>query len=723
MAFNSQEQSIIKWGLDNGKSKDDVSNAIHKYRSGVQPTQGSSIETQNNPQQTPKPSYLNRVTDAVGTDINNRVERVGNILNRPDSSTLEKGVQTFGQGAGMAANALEKTVTEIPGVKPALNFVNEGIDWLATSNSSPLKHLGDVIGSNKAVQKMVDLYDTDQNFKDSVDAVANTVRLGGDIDSAVQGANFTKGVVDKMLNKTPTPVPPKTGSFEALSEENYGFKPGMRKVFDDALMKGDKTTVSKLLPDVPEAYKAGLAERIKSVVGDQSPVTKGISAESVANIGPKTISTPGSIVKDILPTRERFVNTELTKAFDLTPGDVKNISLSTGNEPGEFLSSNNLIGVNKEATLKKVNDFYRTNYDTVRSEIGKVKATYDPVEIPRYTEALKAIKQKIAETPGLQESNYEIDSLLKKTNPTLSDVQRVKELMDQHFNLYKATGDVGQGVAKEGLANIRKDIKEWIEEEVKDKTGADIKDLNNKVQTARSLSDAIEVRSTRGLTRSNLTTKDLVTFLAAGGAYGSPVTGALTVIAKKIYQSPTFKLRLSKWLDDLGDAKRLKIQQDLDKGILPPELKDIQSSNTESIPSKNQERNAPVQTTDLINKDRMPNSIPKLKVKVNMKSGKADILSSRKGPAPEDALKDFLIQELPKSGGTTRGLNLGAVNEAEEFVQFLQDIKNPTLADMHRGLELLKLQGKDVNPILDLINKPTTYKQFRDDLGRFSSKK
>lgn len=57
----------------------------------------------------------------------------------------------------------------------------------------------------------------------------------------------------------PTPVPPREGSFEQIQEQHYGFKPGMRKVFDDALASGNKSLIQKLLPQVPQAYKDGLS--------------------------------------------------------------------------------------------------------------------------------------------------------------------------------------------------------------------------------------------------------------------------------------------------------------------------------------------------------------------------------------------------------------------------------------------------------------------------------
>jgi hypothetical protein len=533
MAFNTKEQEIIKYGLQSGKSKEEVEKAIANYRLGVNP---QKTETQSQPKEE---SFLG----GLKQDLNTRVERTGEILNRPSQDVqlgnvtipggLIKGTQLFGQGAGLAANAIEKTVEQVPGVKQTLKAFGGGIDWL--SKTPPVKALGDAIGGTQAVQEVTKLYDTDKEFKDTVDAVANIVRLGGDIQLASDAVNFTKNVTNKIVALKNAVKPEGTAGVTPIS--------------------------------------ALAASRVKPVVS--------------------------GIARDVIPTSERLINTEITKALGLTPSDVKNISLSTGNEVGQFIADNNLIRNTLPELTKSVDDFVSTNYKAVRTEIGKVKNTYTQDTVPRYTEALTEIQKQILDVPGLQTANKEVATLLKKKNPTLSDVQRVKELMDEHFNLYKVTGDVKESVAKQGLANMRKEIKEFVETEVKTNTGVDIKPLNNNVQTARSISDAVETRSTKGLTKSTLSVADLGTFIAAS-VVGTPVAGILAIVAKKVYESPTFKLKVSKYLDDISDSRKAQIKADLEKGKTPKEIKELQSLVSEN--SLSIESNIP-------NKQRIKNSI------------------------------------------------------------------------------------------------------------------
>lgn len=496
MAFNAQEQKIIEYGKKNGKTRAEVEQALLNYRAGKTvapaPAQAPSKE----------PGILESLKQSAET----RADKFGEIMARENVSAPMKTVQALGQGAGMAAEVIEKPIMAIPGVKQATEAIGSGLSWV--SQTPWIKAVGEKIGENKTLQEMTALYDTDPEFKDTIDAVGNLVRLGMDVQGAMESGAFAKKVTNKLTEKVTTLEMPK-------------FKGG----------------------DIPPDGGAGVLLK--------------------------------NVKKDIIPSTERFINTEITKALDLTQGDVKNIALSTGNDVGEFVAQKNLIGNNVEETSKKINDFYKQNYETVRSEIGKVKKVYDKNEIPAYQESLGKIKEEISGKIGLQNVEAEIDTLLKKNKMTLSDIQRAKELMDEHFSLYKATGDVKEGVVKEGLVNIRKELKNFIEEKVKKETGTDISELNNNVMTARSIEDAIQERSTRGLTRATISATDLLVFLTGSGV--SLGGGAIALLAKKLYESPSFKLRLVKMLDGMTDAGRAKVKTQLEQGVVPEEIQALGS--------------------------------------------------------------------------------------------------------------------------------------------------
>lgn len=75
----------------------------------------------------------------------------------------------------------------------------------------------------------------------------------------------------KKAVKSIDDVPPK-GTVEQMIESAGDWIPGLRKRFDEALFRGDKETVKRLLPDVPAAYKQKFVKEIDNVVG--APVAK-----------------------------------------------------------------------------------------------------------------------------------------------------------------------------------------------------------------------------------------------------------------------------------------------------------------------------------------------------------------------------------------------------------------------------------------------------------------
>ena len=106
---------------------------------------------------------------------------------------------------------------------------------------------------------------------------------------------------------------------------------------------------------------------------------------------------------------------------------------------------------------------------------------------------------------------------------------------------------------------------------VKKSTGADIKDLNNKTMTSRSIKDAIKTRAPKGITASNISIGDFGTF-GVGSMFGGPLVGAAALVAKKIIESPSAMLRFAKWIDSISDARKLKVIETLQKGEVPKEI-------------------------------------------------------------------------------------------------------------------------------------------------------
>lgn len=576
MKLTQQQTQVI---IDNGKKKGLSTQSIitSLVKNGYEP-EGVNIEAVKQTIQPTQTAVPTKETFLGGlkNDLNTRVDRVTNIQSNPNSTVAEKGLQTFGQGAGLAANAIEKTAEQIPGVKQVFGAIGSGINWLTTT--PVIKAIGSKIGDNKALQEVTTLYDSDQNFKDSVDAVANIVRLGGDVEMAKQAVDFTKNVTNKIMTKINTP------------------------------------------PVEPPPGGGG---------GGAAPIIEKAGATSTAS----------HIYKDVVPSLERISNEQVTKALQLTAGDVKNIESATGNVVGEFMGKNNLIGNNLLETQKLVSDFFDANYKQVRVEIAKVPDLYKVSSVPRYTDSLNQIKKAVDGVSGLEKESVVVDNLLNNAKNggtvTLADVQQVKELLDEHFNLYKVTGDVKEGVTKQGIVVMRKELKNFIEKEVKAKTNTDIKPLNNNVATSKSILKSSEGRATSGITKANLNFGDAATF-GGGSIVGGPIVGLLALLGKKVLESPAMRFRIAKWVDSISDARKVKLEQEVSSGIVPKEVeKIVYSGKTTTITAKNTKNS----------NTAISNTIPQNEVKATKLS------------TPKKKLLDF--KNIPnKQGGF---INLGEI--------------------------------------------------------------
>jgi len=243
------------------------------------------------------PGYAERLTTDVAGDIEKRTDKVGEILSRKDTGVIEKATQVLGQGSGMAANVLEKTVEEIPGVKKAVETVGSGINWLATSKLSPIKYLGDVIGSSKALQEATRLYDTDENFKDTVDAVANIARLGLDIEGVVSGSNFTKNVTSKVKGAVEEAVPKIAKTTEEIVAKGKTGVEGVYRTAKEIVEKPSKTFKEIVEKPLPKPVENVLSET-PSIKFDEYINTAKKAVESYKN--PTPLEIAGKKAEDAL---------------------------------------------------------------------------------------------------------------------------------------------------------------------------------------------------------------------------------------------------------------------------------------------------------------------------------------------------------------------------------------------------------------------------------------
>jgi len=296
---------------------------------------------------------------------------------------------------------------------------------------------------------------------------------------------------------------------------------------------------------------------------------------AVSKVAPKAgadMRGAGDIVRDAIPTKAGMIDENLTKALDLTQGDLANLEVPLG----EFMTGNKLVGPNRAATENLVRAFNKKQYDLVRSEIAEVQKIYKPTQIPRFVDTLKQIQKKVEGVAGLEDTAVQIENMLNKKDLSLADVQTAKELIDKHAKIYDKAGEPGASAEKLGLDTMRKGLRKFIEDEVAADAKARGKDvnigqMNRDVSVSRDLVDAIELRETRGLTRNNISLRDAI--IGTGLFFGStPWVGAAYILATRIAESPTARLRFVRFLDSLPVSKKKAVNEALLKGEVPAEV-------------------------------------------------------------------------------------------------------------------------------------------------------
>lgn len=367
---------------------------------------------------------------------------------------------------------------------------------------------------------------------------------------------------------------------DKISESKFVQEAAGREVYNPDGTKSYQPTNTKTLERVTEDV-ANTATGLEVIAGGSRGTPKAPKAPKAtapivkAPEHPKGEGPMGyvkSTVRDIVPTGQAYINEQAAKALDLTPGDMDKIYESTGNKPGNWLAENNLFGKNKEETQANIQKVFDRDYTGVRAEIAKVDKVYQQYNIPGFVTALKQALKETQGIAGLEKDSVQIQNLLRKKDLTLEDVQLAKEIIDENFDdLYNQMGEVGSGKRKRGLANIRTDIKEFIEKEVKEATGADIAKMNNNVQTSRSINKIITKRDPVGLKRSNLRMGDFAV-LGMGSFIGGLPTGLALLFVKKVLETPTARLRIARTIDKVSDARKAQMKEEMKQGVIPVEF-------------------------------------------------------------------------------------------------------------------------------------------------------
>lgn len=359
-----------------------------------------------------KTGYLKNLTDNVGNDLNTRIGKYNDIVNR-NTNPLEKGVQVLGQGLGLAANTAEQTVLQVPGVKQAVGAYASGVNWL--SNTPLIKAIGDKIGGQDKVQEVVNLYQSDPNFKDTVDGATNVLRAVGDAQAIKQAATSISSAFQKVSPRVSAGVNQIKNSVSNSIDTIKSKAP--------AVIEGKDTKALSMLTGNKNS-------QIQSAL--DNPIEADLGIKNGDEALRKAVQEGGQSSIDARATFERGYH----KAFNELVKENPNKLVQGKKVLYQFADNlkNERIEISPDGKL----DFTKSLIKANPGEAGKIQAAYDAVRnwndwTLQGTNDLKMLVAKLtkfateqggsSKSPFLGRFSHYLDSTIKSELPTKSAAQ------------------------------------------------------------------------------------------------------------------------------------------------------------------------------------------------------------------------------------------------------------------------------------------------------------
>jgi hypothetical protein len=357
MAFNQQEQDIIKYGIANGKTKDQVIQAITNYRTGVVPT--PAPQTTSNPTQTNEPSLINK----IGTDFANRGQDIVNQFNTTGQEVKNVGggiipslagaTEVVARGAGEVAGGLinagletgKALINKINGdngetlAKSGDSFLN-ATNILGQTNRETLTKVGDLIkgGTDNLPPNVV------QSFKNFFDTVGLMGAGGKVLETPV--AEIPGIIKNGANNISNTVINTSKGLVDSVS-------PTINNVVETG--NNVRTKVESLINPIKTTEQA-VKQIGQGLIGDTKSIQNAL--ESIDTTGVNTFEQLQSRINDSIPALSKKVDMELAK--DTNVYNLKDLSIKGKTKGGKIVTTDYI-----SKGLKDLKELYTSIGDKV----------------------------------------------------------------------------------------------------------------------------------------------------------------------------------------------------------------------------------------------------------------------------------------------------------------------------------------------------------------------
>ena len=160
---------------------------------------------------------------------------------------------------------------------------------------------------------------------------------------------------------------------------------------------------------------------------------------------------------------------------------------------------------NKNTVINQLDD-YAKKAKSLKTEL--LKTSDNLYDAGAAKKALQNMYDDIAKTPWLESKADDIANLLKKEKYTLSELDNIKSMMDDMYNLYTSAWTETAWLKAEWLRNIRKELRKFIEDKATEEWLWNIKMINNEISVARWLWDWISKKDSADAARELLSIFD-----------------------------------------------------------------------------------------------------------------------------------------------------------------------------------------------------------------------
>jgi len=454
MSFNTKEQEIIKWGLQNKKSKEQVSQALTNFRLGIttQPTQ-------------PKETTFG---DKFKTTLKEEQQKIDDINKSKETSLPTKILQNAAVVTGLPIKAVGDALPKP--IMDSLKFISDkigegfkvGVDKLADTklftDIGNLEAQGYINKEN--APEIYKLKDVLTGVSAGTEAVGNATMLYG-------GAKSLVNLADKTLTGVTSLVDKSSNAFNAIKNDTSG----LYKKFTDKITSSKidaktqtllkETPVEKLNKIIKQGEEALVDPRKLTPLeqtGNQVKQSLKLIKNDMATIGEQKASLLKSVGKIKTPN---IAVEQINKVKALLQTKLTDAERSLVNQYIDELSK---LGVNPTAA-------------SVDATIDKLFATLfeksKGVAVPMTTRIKAAVNQSIGELNSKLKNA--VDTALKSdaySKINLSYSQRIN-LFNKLNKVLGEEGVKGGSVVKRFFSPSDAGIKELFKQ-IKDLYGIDL---------------------------------------------------------------------------------------------------------------------------------------------------------------------------------------------------------------------------------------------------------